>query len=75
MAVAMHVRDIMQVLHQIPGKKVVRWKTATKSGSFHMEDEFVTSISVMRLAKIWSNQTVSMTVIELKDQHTSNFTF
>ncbi len=71
----MHIRDIMKVLHQIPGKKHVKWSTSTKNGSFEMEDEFVTSISVTRLAKIWLNEKVTITVKELKNQQTSYFTF
>lgn len=71
----MHIRDIMKVLHQIPGKKTIQWKTSTKSGSFEMEDEFVTTISVTRLAKLWINQKVTMTVKEYNNQAVSHFTF
>ncbi len=73
--VIMHIRDIMKVLHQIPGKKIVKWQTNTKSGTFDMEGEFVTSISVMRLAKIWGNEKVVVTVTELTGGAESYFTF
>lgn len=70
----MHITEIMHILHQIPGKKKVEWKTAKKTGDFEMTDEFVTSISVMRLAKMWLNQTVTMTVYRFSGE-TSTLVF
>lgn len=71
----MHIRDIMKILHQIPGKKSVKWATSKKTGSFEMEDEFVTSISVTRLAKLWLNEVVTLSVKDLKTQQVSHFKF
>jgi hypothetical protein len=50
----MHIRDVMNILRTIPGKKEVYWKTLKHNGMFHMDQEFVLNMSVTRLAKTWN---------------------
>lgn len=50
----MHIRNVIQVLSEISGRKIVHWKTLRQQGRFDMDNEFVLNMSVTRLAKTWN---------------------